>query len=60
MAFAPVTLPAGQSRTVTLSVPTSAFEAYLNGAWSTPPGTFTLSVGESSSDLPLTVSVTAP
>ncbi|MGH9078913.1 MAG: glycoside hydrolase family 3 C-terminal domain-containing protein, partial [Acidimicrobiales bacterium] len=60
VAFAPVTLAPGESRTVTLSVPSSAFEAYLNGAWSIPPGTYVLSVGESSADLPLTVPVAAP
>ncbi len=60
VAFVPVTLAPGQSRTVTLSVPASAFQAYLNGAWSTPAGTYTLSVGESSANLPLTASVPAP
>jgi beta-glucosidase len=60
VAFTPITLAAGESRTVSLSVPSSAFEAYLNGAWSTTPGTYTLSVGESSADLPLSVPVAAP
>ncbi len=60
VAFAPVTLAAGESRTVTLPVPASAFQAYLGGAWSIPPGSYTISVGESSSDLPLTVAVAAP
>ncbi len=60
VAFDPVTLAPGESRTVALSVPSSAFEAYLGGSWSTVPGTFTLSVGESSSDLPLSASVPAP
>jgi beta-glucosidase len=60
VAFAPVTLAPGQSRTVTLSVPSSAFQSYLNGAWSTVPGTYTLSVGESSAALPLSALVPAP
>jgi beta-glucosidase len=60
VAFFPVTLQPRQSRNVTLSVPASAFRAYLNGAWTTVPGAYTLSVGESSSDLPLAASVTAP
>ncbi len=60
VAFAPVTLAPGQSRTVTLPVPASAFEAYLDGTWSTVPGTYTLSVGESSADLRLSASVPAP
>jgi beta-glucosidase len=60
VAFFPVTLQPQQSRNVTLAVPASAFRAYLNGAWVTVPGAYTLSVGQSSSDLPLTASVTAP
>ncbi len=60
VAFFPVTLQPGQSRNVTLSVPASAFRAYLNGTWVTVPGAYSLSVGQSSSDLPLTASVTAP
>jgi hypothetical protein len=50
----------GLSRTVTLSVPSSAFEAFLSGTWTTVPGAYTLAVGESSSDLPLSVSLPAP
>jgi beta-glucosidase len=60
VAFAPVTLGAGASRTVTLSVPASAFQSYLDGSWSTLPGTYTLSVGQSSADLPLSTPVPAP
>ncbi len=60
VAFAPVTLAAGESRTVTLSVPASAFQAYLNGSWSTIPGTYIVSVGESSADLTLSTSVARP
>jgi beta-glucosidase len=59
-AFAPVTLRPGRSRWVTLSVPASAFRVYLGGGWTTVPGTYTLSVGPSSSDLPLTTSITTP
>ena len=59
-AFSPVTLGPGQTRTVTLSVPATAFRAFLNGAWTVVPGTYTLSVGQSSADLPLTASVSAP
>jgi beta-glucosidase len=60
VAFAPVTLGAGETRTVTLSVPASAFESYLNGSWSTTPGTYILSVGQSSADLALRTQVAAP
>ncbi len=60
VAFTPVTLGPRQSRTVALDVPSSSFRVYLGGGWTTVPGTYTLSVGQSSSALPLTVSVTAP
>ena len=60
MAFFPVALRPGQRRTVTLAVPSSSFQVYLNGGWTTVPGTYTLSVGQSSSDLPLSVTTTAP
>jgi beta-glucosidase len=60
VAFFPVTLAPGERRVVTLAVPRTAFEAFLAGAWTTVPGRYTLSVGQSSSDLPLSVSLTAP
>jgi beta-glucosidase len=60
VAFAPVTLGPGQSQAVTLSVPASAFEVYRAGSWTTVPGSYLLAVGESSSDLPLTATVTVP
>ena len=59
-AFAPVALGPRRSRAVTLEVPSSSFRAYLDGGWTTVPGTYTLSVGQSSSDLPLSVSVRSP
>ena len=60
VAFYPVTLQPGQHRTVTLAIPDSAFSTFLNGTWATVPGDYTLSVGQSSSDLPLTTSLEAP
>ncbi len=60
VAFYPVTLQPHQTRTVDLNVPASAFQAYLGGSWTTVPGTYQLSVGESSSNLPLSTSLTAP
>jgi len=60
VAFYPVTLRPGRSRTVSLFVPSTAFEAYLNGGWTTVPGRYRLSVGQSSSDLPLSTSLPAP
>jgi beta-glucosidase len=60
VAFYPVALRPGQSRAVTLFVPASAFQAFLGGTWTTVSGPYTLSVGGSSSDLPLSTSLTAP
>ncbi len=60
VAFYPVVLQPGQMRKVTLAVPASSFEAYLNGNWTSVAGIYTLSVGQSSSDLPLSVTTTAP
>ena len=59
-AFATVSLGAGQSRTVTMSIPASAFRSYLGGTWTSVPGTYTVSVGQSATDLPLSVTVAAP
>jgi beta-glucosidase len=59
-AFTTVSLAAGTSSVVTLTIPTSALRVYLDGGWTTLPGTYLLSVGQSSANLPLTVSLTAP
>ncbi len=60
VAFRPVNLAPHQARTVTLDVPVSSFRVYLGTGWTTVPGTYTLAVGPSSSELPLTVSLAAP
>jgi beta-glucosidase len=60
VAFSPVMLDPGQTRTVTLSIPASKFQAFVGGNWTTVPGTYTLGVGESSSAQPLSASVQAP
>ena len=57
-AFAPVTLAAGQSRTVTLTVPATRLRTYLGGGWTTVPGTYTIGVGDNSASQPTHVSVT--
>jgi beta-glucosidase len=57
-AFAPVTLAAGQSRTVTLTVPATRLRAYLGGGWTTVPGTYAIGVGDDSASQPTHVSVT--
>jgi len=58
VAFAPVTLRAGQTTTQVLHVPSSAFRCYLGGAWTTVPGTYGIAVGQSSAVLPLRATVT--
>ncbi len=59
-AFRAVELAPGQSRTVSLTIPSSSFTAYLNGAWTSVPGDYTVSVGQSSSSLPLSASLAGP
>jgi beta-glucosidase len=60
VAFSPVTLAPSKSATVVLTVPDSAFAAYLGSSWTTVPGAYTLSVGESSQNLPLRATVSMP
>ncbi len=59
-AFTTVHLAPHQSASVTLDVPASAFESYLADGWTTVPGTYTISVGDSSANLPLSASVVVP
>lgn len=59
-AFASVPLRAGRSRTVRLTVPTSEFEVFVDGAFRTVGGRYTLSVGQDERDLPLHATTTAP
>ncbi|HWU16791.1 MAG TPA: glycoside hydrolase family 3 C-terminal domain-containing protein [Devosia sp.] len=59
-AFAKVALAAGESRNVTLTLDARAF-AFFNAAtkaWCVEAGDFTLSLGQSSADLPLTAKIT--
>jgi beta-glucosidase len=60
VAFYSVTVRPHQSKTVNLQVPASAFQAFIGGGWTTVPGTYQLSVGQSSSNLPLSTSMAAP
>lgn len=60
VAFAPVTVQPGGTATVTLDVPASAFQSYQPTGWTTTPGTYRIGVGDSSSSLPLQLSVHAP
>ncbi len=59
-AFTTVRLGPGQSQEVTMTIPARAFQIYLNGAWTTLPGTYRLSVGQSSAALPLTALLIVP
>jgi beta-glucosidase len=59
-AFSTVHLAPNQSASVTLDVPAGAFESYLAGGWTTVPGTYTMSVGDSSANLPLSANVVVP
>lgn len=62
--FAKVQLAPGQSRQVGFTLPADAFRVWSDAAdgWRTPSGDYTLSVGDSSADLPLTApyTITAP
>jgi beta-glucosidase len=59
-AFAPVTVGLGQSRTVTLTVPATAFRSFQSAGWTTVGGTYRIGVGDSSASLPVQISVPAP
>jgi beta-glucosidase len=52
-AFAPVTLEPGAKKTISLSIPKSAFSVFLHGNWTVVPGDYQLSIGQSSADLAL-------
>lgn len=59
-AFAAPVVPAGETRTVHLTVPARAFRRWseAEGGWVMPPGTWTLNVGRSLQDLRWTGQVT--
>ncbi|MGV9680985.1 beta-glucosidase H [Nocardia sp. NPDC003482] len=56
-AFATLTLDPGESREIAIALPHRAFEHWTAGGWATEPGTFTLHVGTSVADLPLTADI---
>jgi beta-glucosidase len=58
-AFGRVNAAPGEAAEVRLRIPARAFARYSEreAAWAWPPGTFTVQVGRSSRDLPLSVSV---
>ena len=59
-AFTRVTLGPSQSRPITLTVPLASLDVYLNGELASVPGNYLVSVGQSSSDLPITQQVRVP
>jgi beta-glucosidase len=59
-AFQSVDLKPSQSRTIQLSLPRSAFEAFLNGKSQTVPGLYQINIGQSSADLPIHLPTNAP
>jgi beta-glucosidase len=58
--FLRVNLEPGASRTVRLSIPISSLAVYVDGDMRTLAGTYDISMGQSSANLPLTVHVTIP
>ncbi len=60
VAFRSVRLRAHRSARITLSLPPTAFTTAATGSRATVAGVYTLAVGQSSSDLPLSTSVTVP
>ncbi|WP_306358995.1 MULTISPECIES: beta-glucosidase [unclassified Nocardia] len=55
--FAAVTVAPGASHTVRIALPQRAFEHWTEAGWTTEPGSFTLHVGTSVTDLPLTAEI---
>ncbi|HEY1762696.1 MAG TPA: glycoside hydrolase family 3 C-terminal domain-containing protein [Acidimicrobiales bacterium] len=56
-AFVRVNVEPGASRTVALSIPISSLSVYVDGGMRTLAGTYGVSIGQSSANLPLTVQV---
>ena len=59
-AFTRVTLEPSTSRRVTLTVPLASLEVFLKGGFESVPGNYLVSVGQSSSDLPISQEVRVP
>jgi beta-glucosidase len=59
-AFNAVPLEPRQSKLVHLTLPASSFQAYLHGSFRSVPGTYSIDVGQSSADLPIHLTTTAP
>ena len=50
-----VTAQPGEEAIAHIPLPARAFQHWADGAWRTEPGSFTLHIGQSSRELPLTV-----
>ncbi len=59
-AFTSVALAPGTSAIATMSLPQSAFEAYVHGSLRTLSGDYSISIGQSSTDLGLRLALRAP
>jgi beta-glucosidase len=59
-AFGSVALEPAQSRVVDLTLTRSAFLADMNSAEQVVPGTYSIDIGQSSADLPIHLSMSAP
>lgn len=59
-AFARVSLAPSTSSTVTLLIPPSGFEVFENGSFTTLPGRYVVSVGQSSANLELHLALNLP
>ncbi len=51
--FAGVTVPAGETATVTVELPRRAFQHWQDGGWVLEPGSFTVQAGPNVAELPL-------
>jgi beta-glucosidase len=55
-----VALKPGETKHVQLTLPTAAFQAYLNGGFRTVAGNYSIDIGQSSADLPIHLETPAP
>jgi beta-glucosidase len=56
-AWATVTAQPGKEISLEIPLPARSFQHWANGAWHTEPGVFTLHIGHSSAELPLTADI---
>ncbi|MDQ1720850.1 MAG: beta-glucosidase [Pseudonocardiales bacterium] len=56
--FAGVTVPAGETATVTVTLPRRTFEHWQQDGWALEPGSFTVQAGPNVADLPLNAELT--